>query len=199
MGIYKPSRALVRELEERGVRTRATVVKIARGGPTTAWGSDNSYNPISSQTRRKTTVRLTTATGGVVEVTARLLFRIGGLPKPGDDIPVVYDPDDPDRVIVDPHLHLMEVTAVHGGPVTLVGGAGAEIAPGDPGELIAKAGYDPEALMAEARRLMADPGSATAPAVDGKTAMSHLEALHAKGLMSEQELEAARRHLLGDP
>lgn len=44
---------------------------------------------------------------------------------------------------------------------------------------------------------MADPSSATAPTVDGSTAISHLEALHANGMMSDAELAAAKRHLGG--
>lgn len=196
MGIFKPSRALVRELEAGGVRTRATVVKIARGGPTSERGSEGSPDPIESTARRKTTVRVPTPTGAV-EVTARLLYRMGGVPKVGEDVPVVYDPADPERIVVDEHAHLVEVTARHGGPVTHLGGAAGEIRFGDPDELIAAAGHDPADLVEQARRIMADPGSATTPAVDASTAIAHLEALHAQGLMSAQELEAARRHLGG--
>lgn len=202
----RPSKKLVDDLRRNGVATRATVVKVARWGEMAGPGShdDNErYDPIDTLVKRKTTVRLTAPDGQVVEATARLVFCFGGLPKAGDDIPVLYDPTDHSRLVVDEQTHLMEVSSVDDRPVHVHGGPGDDLVSGDPTELIAAAGYDPAELLRRAASYQADPTAAVpsaAPTGAGEALVAQLEqlsALHDQGVLDHASFEAAKDALLG--
>lgn len=189
MGIWKPSKKLVQDLEANGVRTRAVVVKIARFGSTTGSGRESgpeTHDPIDDTARKKTTVRFTGQDGAPVEVTARLTFRFGGIPAAGDTVPVIYDPADTERIEVDDQAHLAEVSAKYGvSTATVVGG---EIFGLD----------DPTSLGVDVAGVMGAAAEAREHADAFKHAhLEQMTQLHEQGVLSDAQFEMIRSQILG--
>jgi len=185
------------ELEARGVRTRATVVKIARGGAT--FGHADHFDRIDdpdATSRIRTTVRIATPSGETFECATRLTFRVGALPKVGDTVPVIYDADDHDVVEVDDLAHRLEMLASRGDtrPTTVIGMqevpldqipglGGAATAGGD----MAVPGLDQDALadaLAHGQQVMNDH-------------LEQMRQLHAQGVLSDEQFEMIRRQMPG--
>lgn len=193
MGIWKPSKKLVADLESGGVRTRATVVKIARAGATSgpsAGGGDSgpeSLDPIEATARLKTTIRFSQPSGEVVDVSTRLTFRAGGVPKAGETVPVIHDPSDPTRVMVDDATHLAEVSARYDVPPARVIGAGDQVFAGTPSD----AGFDLAGAMAAA-----DDARAQVDSVK-QAHLQQMAELHEQGVLTDDQYAAIRAQILG--
>ncbi|NLD77203.1 MAG: SHOCT domain-containing protein [Acidimicrobiales bacterium] len=195
MGIWKASKKVMGELQLSGVRCRATVLKVSRGGSLSGGNdTENSPNTDPMATYRvRTTVQITTPQGETFECKRRLTFLAGGIPKPGDTVPVIYDPHDHSVVEVDEAAHLGEVEAALG-IVTIVGGTAT--IPLDHG-----AGVGDDVAATLSKVLGFDPASLQAGLAHGEKVMAdHLEqmkALHAQGILSDEQFEMIRSQMPG--
>ena len=219
--LVKPSRRLRKHLERHGRRARATVLEISNRGwnefrDERGWDAEShSADPMRSWCRRETRIRVAPEGAPELELEAKLTFRLLTLPEAGAEIDVIYDPDDPGKVVVDEGRQLERAE-----------NAETEAA----NAAITEAGYDPETLstaVEEARSLGSGTERPEAPdgaqsdliseamesarklqaelAADPEGALRSMQAqqleqlsrLKEQGMLSEAQFEDAKSRLLG--
>jgi Short C-terminal domain len=95
----KPSKRLKRELEENGKRANATVVEIAEKGMAVTRGAEGVIG--NTELALKARLRVQPDDEPEFEVKKRFSFPQLAVPSAGQTIPVIYDPQDHDKIIVD--------------------------------------------------------------------------------------------------
>jgi hypothetical protein len=209
-----------RQLERNGKRAPATVVEIAALGWETEGGEigdvvgdiqDMGVGPGSGTPQkeivRKTKLRVRPADEPEFELEQRIRYGAYGreVPKAGDEIEVLYDPDDHEKLIVAPPTAEEEAVrtaeALSKAKIGFtVGGPG----PASPQEAEKAMEQNQQAMdqaqaMLQQYTAMAGGNSPGSPAEsdDNLAQLERLQALKEKGELSESEFEAAKTKLLG--
>jgi Short C-terminal domain len=95
----KPSKKLKKQLEESGKRANATVVEIAEKGMAVTRGAEGVIG--NTELALKTHLRVQPDDEPEFEVKKRFSFPQLAVPSAGQTVPVLYDPADHDKIIVD--------------------------------------------------------------------------------------------------
>jgi len=96
----KPSKRLKKQLEENGVRTNAKVLEIAEKGMAVTHGAEGVISNTELALKCRLEVQPPDGTPAF-EVTERFRFAQLAVPSAGMTIPVIYDPNDHDKLILD--------------------------------------------------------------------------------------------------
>ncbi len=95
----KPSKKLKKELDESGKRANAIVVEIAEKGMAVTRGAEGVIS--NTELALKARLRVQPDDEPEFEVKKRFSFPQLAVPSAGQTIPVLYDPNDHDKIIVD--------------------------------------------------------------------------------------------------
>jgi DNA-binding protein YbaB len=95
----KPSKKLKKELQETGKRANATIVEIAEKGMAVTRGAEGVV--ANTEIALKTHLRVQPDDEPEFEVKKRFSFPQMAVPGAGQTVPVLYDPQDHDKIIVD--------------------------------------------------------------------------------------------------
>ena len=95
----KPSKKLIKQLEENGKRCNATVVEIAEKGMAVTRGAEGVIS--NTELALKAHLRVQPEDEPEFEVKKRFSFPQLAVPSAGQTVPVLYDPQDHDKIIVD--------------------------------------------------------------------------------------------------
>src|SRR4051794_3660426 len=95
----KPSKKLKKQLGESGKRANATIIEIAEKGMAVTRGADNVVG--NTEIALKTHLRVQPDDEPEFEVKKRFSFPQLAVPSAGQTVPVLYDPNDHDKIIVD--------------------------------------------------------------------------------------------------
>jgi putative oligomerization/nucleic acid binding protein len=212
-----------KHLERNGKRAPATVVEIAALGWETEGGEigdivgdieDMGVGPGSGTPEReiirKTKLRVRPADEPEFELEQRIRYGAYGreVPKAGDEIEVLYDPEDHEKVMVAPPTAeeeaLRTAEALSKAKIGFtVGGHGGRPRPASAEDLDQATERNEQAMdqaqaMLQQYNAMAAASSGTPAGSDDNFAqLERLQALREKGELSEAEFEAAKAKLLG--
>ena len=95
----KPSKKLKKQLEETGKRANATIVEIAEKGMAVTRGAEGVV--ANTEIALKTHLRVTPDDEPEFEVKKRFSYPQMAVPAAGQVVPVLYDPNDHDKIVVD--------------------------------------------------------------------------------------------------
>jgi hypothetical protein len=95
----KPSKRTLKQLEENGKRANATVVEIAEKGMAVTRGAEGVIG--NTELALKTHLRVQPDDEPEFEVKKRFSYPQMAVPAAGQTVPVLYDPGDHDKIIVD--------------------------------------------------------------------------------------------------
>jgi Short C-terminal domain len=183
----KPSKKLKEQLQESGKRANALIVEIAeRGMAVTRGAADNVVT--NTEIALKTHLRVQPDDEPEFEVKKRFSYPQLSVPSAGQTIPVIYDPQDHDKIVVDYSPEAQGQAALSG--------AGIDV--GSLGELMNQAA----ALQAQQGQGgmpgMAGMAPASSPAQpDPVEQLERLAALKEKGALTEAEFEAEKAKIIG--
>ena len=183
----KPSKKLKKELEASGKRANATIIEIAEKGMAVTRGAEGVV--ANTEIALKTHLRVTPDDEPEFEVKKRFSFPQMAVPGAGQTVPVLYDPNDHDKIIVDYSPEAQQ------------------------GAAFSAAGIDPSqigALMEQAQQLRAQggqvqgmgqvPGMAppapAQPQADPVEQLEKLAKLKESGALTEAEFEAEKAKIL---
>jgi hypothetical protein len=98
---------LFQHLEAHGKRAPATVLEVSSYGTEVSSGGFSLLDLVgmgSSDTFHvhKTALRIRPPDGAEFEVKAKMAYGVSAIPDAGQEIEVLYDPDDPEKVMVAP-------------------------------------------------------------------------------------------------
>jgi hypothetical protein len=193
----KPSKRLVKQLEEKGKRANATVVEVAEKGMAVTSGAEG----IAANTTVALKARLKVQPEGEpeFEVTQRFRFSQFAIPSAGMVLPVIYDPEDHDKLMIDESPEAQQQAAMSSAGI-------------DPSQI---SKFDPNQvgqMMQQAQQMQAQFGSGqmqpgqmpgTAPPApaeqqaDPVAQLEKLQALKEKGALTDAEFEAEKAKILG--
>ncbi len=179
----KPSKKLKKELEESGKRANATVVEIAEKGMAVTRGAEGVIG--NTELALKTHLRVQPDDEPEFEVKKRISFPQLAVPSAGQTVPVIYDPNDHDKIIVDYSPEAQQSAA------------------------FTAAGIDPNQisqLMQQAQQMQGGMGqmpgaAAPAPAQPQSNSVEQLEKLaklKESGALTDAEFEAEKAKILGN-
>ena len=186
----KPSRRARRKLEQDGIHAPATVLEIAGRGMAITHGSE----AIVSNTELALKLRLRVEPPGQLpfEVECKLRFPQLAVPPVGGRIAVVYDPDDPETIMLD------------ASPAGMLAGANLrpdQIASIEAARELASAGASPEAIMARVNEIRAQAGVPPAQVLgappDPIDQLTKLAELRDRGVLTDAEFQAQKARILG--
>jgi hypothetical protein len=185
----KPSKRLKEQLQENGKRANAVIVEIAeKGMAVTRGAADNVV--ANTEIALKTHLRVQPDDEPEFEVKKRFSYPQLSVPSAGQTIPVIYDPQDHDKIVVDYSPEAQGQAALSG--------AGIDV--GSLGELMNQAA----ALQAQAQQAqggmpgMAGMAPASPPAQpDPVEQLEKLAALKEKGALTQAEFEAEKAKIIG--
>jgi hypothetical protein len=95
----KPSKRLMKQLEENGKHANATVVEIAEKGMAVTRGAEGVIG--NTELSLKTHLRVQPDDEPEFEVKKRFSYPQLAVPSAGQTVPVIYDPNDHDKIVVD--------------------------------------------------------------------------------------------------
>ena len=183
----KPSKRLMKQLEENGKHATATVVEIAEKGMAVTRGAEGVVG--NTELALKAHLRVQPEDEPEFEVKKRFSFRQLAVPSAGQTIPVLYDPADHDKIIVDYSPEAQQGAAL----------SAAGIDPSQIGQLMEQA----QQLQAQAGQVQGMgqmPGMAPAapaqPQVDPVEQLEKLAKLKESGALTEAEFEAEKAKIL---
>jgi hypothetical protein len=184
----KPSKKLKAQLESNGKRANATIVEIAEKGMAVTRGADNVV--ANTEISLKTHLRVTPDDEPEFEVKKRFSFPQMAVPGAGQTVPVLYDPNDHDKIIVDYSSEAQQSAAF----------ASAGIDPSQIGQLMEQA----QQMRSQAAGMQPGmgqvPGMAPAapaqPQVDPVEQLEKLAKLKESGALTEAEFEAEKAKIL---
>jgi hypothetical protein len=186
----KPSKKLKKQLEESGKRANAVIVEIAeKGMAVTRGAADNVV--ANTEIALKTHLRVQPEDEPEFEVKKRFSYPQLAVPSAGQTVPVLYDPQDHDKIIVDYSPEAQQSAAL----------STAGIDAGSLGELMNQAAQ----LQAQAQQaqgaggmggMSGMPQASTPPQPDPVTQLEKLAALKEKGALTEAEFEAEKAKIL---
>jgi Short C-terminal domain len=181
----KPSKKLKKELGANGKRANATIVEIAERGMAITRGADNVV--ANTEIALKTHLRVQPDDEPEFEVKKRFSYPQMAVPSAGQTVPVLYDPADHDKIIVD-HTGEAQQNAAF---------ASAGIDPSQIGQLVQQA----EQMRAQAAGMGQVPGmtppAPAQPQVDPVTQLERLAKLKESGALTEAEFEAEKAKIIG--
>jgi transposase-like protein len=178
----KPSKRVKKDLEENGKRANATVVEIAEKGMAVTRGAEGVIG--NTELALKTHLRVQPDDEPEFEVKKRFSFPQLAVPSAGQTVPVLYDPNDHDKIIVDYSPEAQQSAA------------------------FTAAGIDPNQisqLMQQAQQMQGGMGqmpgaTAPAPAQPQPNSVEQLEKLaklKESGALTDAEFEAEKAKILG--
>ena len=187
----KPSKRLMKQLEENGKRANATIVEIAEKGMAVTRGAEGVVG--NTELALKAHLRVQPDDEPEFEVKKRFSFPQLAVPSAGQTVPVLYDPQDHDKVIVDYSPEAQSSAAF----------ASAGIDPSQIGQLMQQA----QQMQAQAGQMQAGmPGMGEVPGVappppqpqaDPVDQLEKLAKLKESGALTEAEFEAEKAKILG--
>jgi hypothetical protein len=179
----KPSRRLRKHLEKKGRIATAAVVEISGWGPTVGSGGGDAGPIRDAELVLKATLRIAPDDQQPFEVTDKFRFPKGGEPSQGDEIGVIYDPDDHDKVMLEPPDLSEAAVGIKGDGI----GSGRKL---DKNQR--------EDMMQEAQGWLEAFGEGSAgPRADPIDQVARLAEQKEKGEISAAEFEAQKAKLLG--
>ena len=172
----KPSKRLKKQLEENGKRANATVVEIAEKGMAVTSGAEGVVANTTLALNTKLMVKPDDEPE--FEVEKRFRFQQLAVPSAGQTLPVIYDPNDHDKVMLDESPEAQQQA--------MLSGAGI-----DPAQI--------SQMVAQAQQWQGQmPGAApAAPQQDSVAQLEKLHALKEKGALTDAEFEAEKARILG--
>jgi hypothetical protein len=192
----KPSKKLKKQLEESGTRANATVIEIAEKGMAVTRGAEGVV--ANTELALKAHLRVQPETEPEFEVKKRFSFPQMAVPSAGQTVPVLYDPQDHDKIIVDYSPEAQQSAAF----------AAAGIDPGQIGQLMqqaqqmqAQAGQVPQPGQIPDMSNMGLPGMTPQPPAqsqpDPVEQLEKLAKLKDSGALTQAEFEAEKAKILG--
>jgi Short C-terminal domain len=185
----KPSKRLKKQLEENGKRANATVVEIAEKGMAVTRGAEGVIG--NTELALKTHLRVQPDDEPEFEVKKRFSYPQLAVPSAGQTVPVLYDPNDHDKIIVDYSADAQQNAAF----------ASAGIDPSQIGQLMQQA-QQMQAGMGQMPAVGQVPGMAPQqPAqsqADPVEQLEKLAKLKESGALTEAEFEAEKAKILGN-
>jgi hypothetical protein len=184
----KPSKKLKKELEASGKRANATIIEIAEKGMAVTRGADNVV--ANTEIALKTHLRVTPDDEPEFEVKKRFSFPQMAVPGAGQTVPVLYDPSDHDKIVVDYSPEAQQSAAF----------SAAGIDPSQIGQLMEQA----QQMRAQAAGMqpgmgqvpgMAAPTPAQ-PQADPVEQLEKLAKLKESGALTQAEFEAEKAKIL---
>jgi hypothetical protein len=180
----KPSKKLINQLQENGKHANATVVEIAERGMAVTRGAEGVV--ANTEIALKTHLRVEPDDEPAFEVKKRFSFPQMAVPAAGQTVPVLYDPSDHDKIIVDYSAGAQQGAAF----------ASAGIDPNQISQLIQQA----QQMQGQSGQLGAIPGTTPPPAqpqVDPVAQLEKLAKLKESGALTEAEFEAEKAKIIG--
>jgi hypothetical protein len=184
----KPSKKLRKQLEESGKRANAVVVEIAERGMAVTRGAEGVIS--NTELALKAHLKVQPEDEPEFEVKRRFSFPQLAVPSAGQTIPVIYDPQDHDKIIVDYSPEAQEQAAF----------TAAGVDPNAIGQLMAQA----QQMQAQAGQVQAGmpgmgqmPGQAPTAQPDPVEQLEKLAKLKESGALTESEFEAEKAKILG--
>jgi hypothetical protein len=187
----KPSKKLKQQLEESGKRANAVIVEIAQKGMAVTRGAADNV-VANTEIALKTHLRVQPDDEPEFEVKKRFSYPQLSVPSAGQTVPVIYDPQDHDKIIVDYSPEAQGEAAL----------SSAGIDAGSLGELMNQAAQ----LQAQAQQAQGTAGTGAMPGMTPPTAppqpdpveqLEKLAALKEKGALTEAEFEAEKAKIIG--
>jgi len=182
----KPSKKLKKELQESGTRANATIIEIAEKGMAVTRGAEGVV--ANTEIALKTHLRVQPENEPEFEVKKRFSFPQMAVPAAGQTVPVLYDPQDHDKIIVDYSPEAQQSAAF----------SAAGIDAGQIGQLMQQA----QQMQAQAGQMQGGmgqvPGMAPAaqPQADPVAQLEKLAKLKESGALTEAEFEAEKAKIL---
>jgi len=189
----KPSKRLAKHLEENGKRANATVVEIAEKGMAVTRGAEGVIG--NTELALKAHLRVQPDDEPEFEVKKRFSFPQLAVPSAGKTIPVIYDPQDHDKIIVDYSPDAQQSAAF----------TAAGIDQGQIGELMEQA----QQMRAQAAQMQGGmgqmPGMGQVPGMpppaqpqtDSVAQLERLAKLKESGALTDAEFESEKAKILG--
>jgi hypothetical protein len=188
----KPSKRLKKQLEENGKRANAMVVEIAEKGMAVTRGAEGVIG--NTELALKAHLRVQPDDEPEFEVKKRFSFPQLAVPSAGQTVPVLYDPQDHDKIIVDYSPEAQQEAAL----------SAAGIDADSLGDLMDQA----QQLRAQAQQMQGGtagtgqmpgmtPQSPAPPQPDPIEQLEKLAALKEKGALTEAEFEAEKARIIG--
>ena len=185
----KPSKKLKKELEANGKRANATIVEIAEKGMAITRGADNVV--ANTEIALKTHLRVQPDDEPEFEVKKRFSYPQMAVPRAGQTVPVLYDPADHDKIIVDYSGEAQQNAAF--------ASAGHRPEPDRPARAAGRA--DAAAAEGQMPGMGQVPGmtppAPAQPQVDPVTQLEKLAKLKESGALTEAEFEAEKAKIIG--
>jgi hypothetical protein len=188
----KPSKKLKKELQETGKRANATIIEIAEKGMAVTRGADNVV--ANTEIALKTHLRVQPDDEPEFEVKKRFSFPQMAVPGAGQIVPVLYDPQDHDKIIVDYSGDAQQGAAF----------ASAGIDPNQISQLMEQA----QQMQAQAGQMQGGmpgmgqvpgmtPAAPAQPQADPVEQLEKLAKLKESGALTDAEFEAEKAKILG--
>ncbi len=191
----KPSKRLTKHLEENGKRANATVVEIAEKGMAVTRGAEGVIG--NTELALKAHLRVQPDDEPEFEVKKRFSFPQLAVPSAGQTVPVIYDPQDHEKIIVDYSPEAQQSAAF----------TASGIDPSQIGQLMEQA----QQLRAQASQAQGGMGQMPGvgqipgmtppppaqPQTDSVSQLEKLAKLKESGALTEAEFEAEKAKILG--
>jgi hypothetical protein len=179
----KPSRRTRKRLEEAGKKANATVVEIAEKGMAVTHGAEGVVG--NTELAMKTTLKVQPADEPEFEVRETFRYPQLAVPSAGQQIAVIYDPEDHDKIMLDDSSEAQQAAVL----------SGAGIDAGAIGDAIANAQkMQQQGMQGGAMNV----GGAMPGAQDPVEKLEKLQALKEKGALTDSEFEAQKAKILGE-
>jgi hypothetical protein len=213
--MFGDNRKLQRKLREKGCQARAEVLEAERTNRTLTRGNDS----IAAATKViwKLKLRVQPTDEPAFEVEIKDGWDQFGSPRAGTQVPVLYDPDDHSKVVLDDSDQAAIDTFMADSKEKEAARGIGEKDASTMDELKREAIADPEAFrrrMSSLRKggdgptvvsgadalakLAGDPGPKSTPEVDRVEQLTKLADLRDRGVLSNEEFEQQKRRILGD-
>jgi hypothetical protein len=183
----KPSKKLTKQLEENGKRANATVVEIAEKGMAVTRGAEGVIG--NTELALKAHLKVQPDDEPEFEVKKRFSFPQLAVPSAGQTVPVIYDPQDHDKIIVDYSPEAQQSAAF----------SAAGIDPSQIGQLMEQA----QQMRAQAAGMQGmgqmpgmTPPAPAQPQADPVEQLEKLAKLKESGALTEAEFEAEKAKIL---
>jgi putative oligomerization/nucleic acid binding protein len=187
----KPSKKLIKQLEENGKHANATVVEIAEKGMAVTRGAEGVIS--NTELALKAHLRVQPDDEPEFEVKKRFSFPQLAVPSAGQTVPVLYDPADHDKIVVDYSAEAQQGAAF----------SAAGIDPNQIGQLMEQA----QQMQAQAGQMQGGmpgmgqmpgmtPPAPAQPQADPVEQLEKLAKLKESGALTEAEFEAEKAKVL---
>jgi hypothetical protein len=213
----KLSKRAQKHLQENGVRCQATVLEIAERGMSVTTGNPNLV--ANTEMALKAKLRVESELEPAFEVHQRFRFSQFAVPAVGMQVPVIYDPKDHDKIMLDDSVqggmhHMAERLRARAGQSA--GGVDLNAIANTLEASAAGGNVDPEELQRQIRQQVQGAGGGNVagvppvapippagfpppqPAEDPVDKLTKLQELKEKGVLTDAEFEAQKARILAD-